>query len=156
MNNAELETVTSKARLRLWLRLLKAQRRIESILRDRLRAEFASTLPRFDVMAALDHAPDGLRMSGLSAVLKVSNGNVTGIVERLVENGQVERISVPGDRRAMQVRLTANGRDQFKKLAATHESWVSELLDQFSAAEAEKLCASLETLSDTLDEETTP
>ena len=43
----------SKERLRLWLRFLKASSTIEATLRENLRQEFATTLPRFDVMAAL-------------------------------------------------------------------------------------------------------
>ncbi len=146
----------SKSRLRLWLRLLKAQRSIESTLRDRLRAEFSTTLPRFDVLAALDRAKDGLRMSELSSVLKVSNGNVTGIIERLVEDGQVERIPVPGDRRAMQVRLTEKGRKNFAIMAAAHEGWVSELLTPFERTEAETLCSAFEALNNKLDQEREP
>ncbi len=146
----------SKSRLRLWLRLLKAQRSIESALRDRLRAEFGSTLPRFDVLAALDRSKDGLRMSELSSVLKVSNGNVTGIIERLVEDGQVERIPVPGDRRAMQVRLTDKGRKRFSIMAAAHEGWVSELLAPFERTEAEALCSAFETLNNRLDQDSKP
>jgi len=141
----------SKSRLRLWLRLLKAQRQIESALRDKLRAEFDSTLPRFDVLAALDRAEDGLRMSELSAVLKVSNGNVTGIVERLVSDQQVERVPVKGDRRAMRVKLTDKGKEKFQMMAHAHEKWVSGLLETFSPDEAEALCLTFETLNKTLD-----
>ena len=43
----------SKQRLRLWIRLLRAARGIEVELRERLRKQFAVTLPQFDVMAAL-------------------------------------------------------------------------------------------------------
>jgi len=136
------------------LRLLKAQRAIENTLRDRLRSEFGSTLPRFDVMAALDRSRDGLRMSDLSSVLKVSNGNVTGIVERLVEDQLIERIPVPGDRRAMLVRLTPEGRKRFAVLAKAHESWVAELLSPFEAKDAENLCASFEALNKKLEENT--
>jgi len=146
----------SKSRLRLWLRLLKAQRSIESALRERLRSEFGSTLPRFDVLAALDRSKGGLRMSELSSVLKVSNGNVTGIIERLVEDGQVERIPVPGDRRAMQVRLTAKGRERFATMAKAHEGWVSELLAPFERSEAKALCTAFETLNNTLEQENKP
>lgn len=146
----------SKSRLRLWLRLLTAQRRIESKLRDRLRAEFDTTLPRFDVMAALYRTRDGLRMSELSSVLKVSNGNVTGIVERLVDDGQLERIPVPGDRRAMLVRLTPAGKKRFEAMAAAHEGWVSDLLAPFGGDEAEMLCSAFETLNKQLDQENKP
>ncbi|BBI60733.1 hypothetical protein HSBAA_20390 [Vreelandella sulfidaeris] len=48
----------SKERLRLWLRMLRVTRQVESELRERLRTEHDSTLPRFDVMAAL-YASEG-------------------------------------------------------------------------------------------------
>lgn len=132
------ETV-SKERLRMWLRMLKATRDVESQLRDRLRLEFNSTLPRFDVMAALARFDDGLKMSALSGVLRVSNGNVTGIVDRLVEEGLVIRVQVPGDRRATLARMTPKGKDVFAAQAAAHETWINELLDGFTAEEAQML-----------------
>jgi len=118
----------SKQRLRVWLRLLRATRTVEAELREKLRTRHQSTLPRFDVMAALDRFPEGPRMSQLSAHLKVSNGNVTGIVERLVSDGLAERTDVAGDRRAMQVRLTELGRARFAAMAAEHEAWIDEIL----------------------------
>lgn len=118
----------SKSRLRLWLRLLKASRQIEAELRERLRVEFATTLPRFDVMSALYRARAGLKMSELSGVLKVSNGNVTGIVDRLVEDGFALREQVPGDKRAFRAILTAKGRSEFERQAVAHEKWIDELL----------------------------
>ncbi|MFV2001905.1 MAG: MarR family winged helix-turn-helix transcriptional regulator [Paracoccaceae bacterium] len=143
----------AKTRLRLWLRLLKISRRIEAELRDNLRREFASTLPRFDVMAALSRYEKGLKMSGLSGVLKVSNGNVTGIVDRLVEDGFVMRVPVPGDRRASLVRLTRSGRAAFVQQAEAHERWVNQLLRGFSAAEAQSVSDLLEAVMQTNVEE---
>ncbi len=133
----------SKARLRLWLRLLKTSRMIEADLREHLRAEHGTTLPRFDVMAALHRDRAGLRMSALSGVLRVSNGNVTGIVDRLVIEGMVERQVVEGDRRATVVRLTAAGVAEFETLAAHHESWVNDLLSALTVEEADALTARL-------------
>ena len=119
---------TSKARLRLWLQLLKLSSGIEGELRRRLRDRHDTTLPRFDVMAALARHKDGLKMSDLSRYLKVSNGNVTGIVDRLVEEGLALRVAVPGDRRANLARLTPKGEAAFADLAAQHEAWIDELL----------------------------
>ncbi|MEL6452321.1 MAG: MarR family transcriptional regulator [Pseudomonadota bacterium] len=138
----------SKDRLRLWLRLLKATRLIEARLRERLRSEFDTTLPRFDLMAALSRHPDGLKMSALSGVLRVSNGNVTGIVDRLTVERLVERVPVPGDRRAMVVRLTPAGQAEFARQAADHERWVDELLAGFSADEARRLATRLAALAE--------
>lgn len=143
----------SKARLRLWIRLLKAQRRVEAELRERLRTEYGSTLPRFDVLSALHRSGTGLRMSELSDVLMVSNGNVTGIVDRLVEDGKVVREPVDGDRRAMRVRLTDAGRDYFRELAAEHEDWVSGLFAMFDECEAEELAQKLHAVTETSDRE---
>lgn len=129
----------SKERLRLWLRMLKTTRSIEARLRENFRTEFDTTLPRFDVMAALSRFEDGLKMSQISGVLRVSNGNVTGIVDRLAEDGLLVRVPVPGDRRAHRVRMTRKGREEFARQAAAHEAWIAEMLGQFSAQEARTL-----------------
>lgn len=143
----------SKERLRLWLRFLKASREIETKLRDSLREEFATTLPRFDVMAALSRFDDGLKMSELSGVLRVSNGNVTGIVDRLAEDGILIRVPVPGDRRASLVRLTQRGQEVFAQQAAAHEGWINEILGEFSPGEARDISARLEQLEASLKKE---
>ncbi len=70
--------------LRLWLRLLTCTLMIERRIRARLRERFDTTLPRFDLMAQLERAPDGLKMSELSRRLMVTGGNVTGLVDPLV------------------------------------------------------------------------
>jgi DNA-binding MarR family transcriptional regulator len=141
------ERTLSKDRLRLWLRLLKATRLVEGSLRERMRAERGMTLPRFDVMAALYRAREGLRMSDLSGVLMVSNGNVTGIVDRLEAEGLVERAAVAGDRRATRVRLTARGRDAFEDMAEEHEVWVDRLLAGLTPAETETAARLLDKLA---------
>jgi len=143
----------SKARLRLWLKILKVSRLIERELRERLRVEFDTTLPRFDVLAALYRAEKGLNMSELSGVLKVSNGNVTGIVDRLVGDGMIVRSPVEGDRRAMIVRLTEKGRDHFSVLARAHEGWVNDLLGSLDAADADELRTLLSRIGAGADEE---
>ncbi len=140
----------SKERLRLWLRFLKATREIEAALRENLRTEFETTLPRFDVMAALSRYKDGLKMSQLSGVLRVSNGNVTGIVDRLAEDGFLVRVPVPGDRRASLVRMTQKGREEFARQAEAHEAWIDDMLSGFTAEEATDIAARLEHLEQSL------
>ena len=133
----------SKGRLRLWIRLLRASRLIEGVTRERLKKQFGATLPRFDVMAALYRKPDGMLMSKISRFLMVSNGNVTGIVDRLVADGFVARAQRNGDRRTSFVSLTRKGRAAFAQMAAAHESWIDELLSSISARDAEQLSAKL-------------
>ena len=138
----------SKARLRLWIRLLRSSRAIENEIRERLRKEFDVTLPRFDVLAALFRKPEGMLMSELSRFLMVSNGNVTGIVDRLVADGQVERAKRNGDRRTSMVRLTSKGRSDFARMAETHESWVDELFGPLSPEDVETVSSVLHTFND--------
>ncbi len=134
--NEKLEDQSvSKQRLRLWLQMLKATRFIENELREELRLGFQSTLPRFDVLAMLDRTRDGLRMSQLSKQLMVSNGNVTGIIDRLVQEGLVMRVQVKGDRRATLVRLTPTGIQKFSEMATEHERWLNEHLKEIDQSE---------------------
>lgn len=146
------DTALSKERLRLWLKLLKTSNRISGAVRKRLRDDHASTLPRFDVMSALARFPDGLKMSALSDLLRVSNGNVTGIVDRLVEDGLVRRIAQPGDRRAQIARLTAEGRTAFDRLAAEHECWIDDLLGGLGRDDIAAVTARLDRVLDHLDQ----
>ena len=112
--------------LRLWLRMLTCTQLVEKEIRSGLREQWSSTLPRFDLMAQLERAPEGLRMNELSRRMMVTGGNVTGITDQLEGEGLVERVEVEGDRRAFRVRLTTQGRRQFKAMAAAHENWIVE------------------------------
>ncbi len=132
-----------EAELRLWLRLLTCTTLIEGEVRRRLRDEFDVTLPRFDLMAQLDKAPSGMTLGELSQRMMVSNGNVTGLAERLVEQGLLDRRPSPNDRRAQIVSLTAEGRRTFRAMARTHEDWIAQIFAGLNAAEIDQLMALL-------------
>jgi DNA-binding MarR family transcriptional regulator len=140
--SADLETRATDEHhlaLKLWLRLLACTTRLESEVRTRLRAEFDTTLPRFDLMAQLERAPAGLTMSELSRRLMVTGGNVTGITDMLEAEGLVARVDHPTDRRAYTVKLTAAGRRLFARMAAAHERWIVGLLAGLDAGEQEQV-----------------
>lgn len=136
--------------LRLWLRLLACTNLIEAPLRSRLRTQFEGSLPRFDLMAQLDRHPEGLKMRELSRRLMVTGGNVTGLTDKLVAEGLVERRDDPQDRRAFTVRLTTEGKRQFRVMARAHESWVIELFDGLSHDQQAALFDLLGSLKHTL------
>jgi DNA-binding MarR family transcriptional regulator len=136
----------SKQRLRLWLRLLRSSRAIEAQLRERLRTKFSITLPQFDVMAALARSAEGMTMTELSRQLMVSNGNVTGIIDRLVAEKLVLRQAPVSDRRSFIVRLTPKGASQFSVIAKAHEGWIDEMLVEFGSVEAESIISQLDGL----------
>jgi len=132
--------------LKLWLRLLSCTNLIEAEIRNRLRAEFGITLPRFDLMAQLERHRGGLKMSELSRRLMVSGGNVTGLTDQLEKEGLVTRADDPVDRRAYTVKLTPAGRALFTRMASAHEQWVIELFSGLTAndkTQAQRLLAKL-------------
>jgi DNA-binding MarR family transcriptional regulator len=137
-----------KQRLRLWIRLLRATRAIEAQVRERLRVQFAMTLPQFDVMAALYREEAGMTMTELSRQLMVSNGNVTGIIDRLVAEQYVLRQAPAEDRRSFIVRLTPKGAARFAAAAAAHEQWVNDLLADFDAQEMDMLIGHFDGLAE--------
>lgn len=140
------------ASLRIWLRLLACSSLVEGEVRRRLRDEFECTLPRFDVLAQLDSASresvEGLTMSELSRRLMVTNGNLTALVERLVQEGMVSRTSSPTDRRTQIVRLSVEGRRALTSMAPQHEGWINSLfagLDDEDRAQLYELLGKLRT-----------
>jgi DNA-binding MarR family transcriptional regulator len=125
--------------LRIWLRLLTCTQLIERRVRSGLREEFATTLPRFDLMAQLERHRDGLKMNELSRLLMVTGGNITAIVDQLEKEGQVERLDDSADRRAFRIRLTRAGEKSFTEMARAHEQWVVELLAGLTRKEHDEL-----------------
>jgi len=128
-----------KDELRLWLRLFTCKEVIETEVRRRLRDSFEVTLPRFDLLAQLDRAPKGMTLGELSQRMMVSNGNVTGLVERLVADGLVARRPSPSDRRVQLVSLTPEGRRAFRALARAHENWIAEIFSDLKASDISTL-----------------
>jgi len=137
--------------LRLWLRMISCSMKMESILSQRLRKEFNTSMARFDVMSQLERFPDGLTMSDLSRRLIVSNGAITGLVDKLAEAGLVTRREDPKDRRSMIVRLTRKGRESFLRMARRHEEWVVSILGELSGTAQSELLQNLTLLQRNLD-----
>ncbi len=127
------------AELRLWLRLLTCSTLVETEVRRRLREEFDCTLPRFDLMAQLERAKDGMVLGEVSKRMMVSPGNITVLVERLVESGHISRTVSTTDRRVQFIALTPFGRAEFEKMASVHADWIADLFADLSAKDSEVL-----------------
>ncbi len=125
--------------LRVWLRMLATTTLIETHVRSLLQERFATTLPRFDLMAQLERVPAGLKMGDLSRRMMVTGGNVTGITDLLEREGLVVRSADPDDRRALRVCLTAAGRKAFRAMAETHERWIIEAFGTLDRGELGRL-----------------
>lgn len=129
----------SKRRLKMWIRLLGVTRSSESTLREYLRLTHDTTLPRFDVMAALYRRRDGVTMSELSRMLLVSNGNATAVVDRLEADGMVRRTPSDTDRRTVYVAMTPAGIAAFEAMATGHEAEVDKLFAGVTEADLDAL-----------------
>lgn len=141
--------------LRLWLRLLTCSTLIENDIRRRLREEFDFTLPRFDLLAQLDKAANGLVLGELSKRMMVSAGNLTALVERLVASGHISRTPLPTDRRVQIIALTPFGREAFREMADRHGDWIGSLFADISPEESAKLMTLLGTLKRSIRAELT-
>jgi DNA-binding MarR family transcriptional regulator len=153
MSDARLKTVVArespdressvasddKLELKVWLRLLTCANLIEGQVRNKLRENFATTLPRFDLLAQLDRAPEGLSMGELSSRLMVTNGNVTALADALVREGLVLRTVHARDRRSLWLRLSAAGKRAFDAMTPAHEQWIDGMMSAMSREELARL-----------------
>jgi DNA-binding MarR family transcriptional regulator len=127
----------ARPELRLWLRLLTCTTMIEREIRRRLAERFQITLPRFDLLAQLDKAPDGMTLGEISRRMMVTNGNVTGLVARIAEQGYVEKRRDAADGRVQRIAMTETGHEAFGRMAREHGIWMRELLAGLDPTERE-------------------
>ncbi len=142
-----------KQDVRLWLRLLTCTTMVETEVRRRLREHYDTTLPRFDLLAQLERAPQGMTLGEVSKRMMVSNGNITGLVERLLESGHLERWALPTDRRVQVIKLTPAGRTEFARMAQDHEAWIAEMFTGLAPKDVEVMLKLLEKLKGSIHAE---
>lgn len=131
--------VRSKQTLRLWLRLFSCQAMIEDRIRGKLRDGHGITLPQFDVLAELENADRPLTMTELSQLLVVSNGNITGVIDRLERDKFLTRIRSEEDRRVQHIRLTKDGKKRFISIARDHERWIYQILSGLNIGDVDQM-----------------
>jgi len=137
--------------LRLWLRIVACTQMVEQEIRVMLREKFAMTLPRFELLAALDRVPDGLNMGELSRWLMVTKGNITGIAERLSEDGFIKRQPTPTDRRSFVVTLTPRGRKLFKEMETEYERLLDQVFEEVSIDDFDSFTGVLAKVKEVID-----
>lgn len=142
-----LESLPEKAHhRRAWLGLLRCFSSIDRVLMRRFSDKFNSSLPRYDVLTALALSPNGLTMGELASSLMVTKGNITGVVNRLKQDGLVRKIKSRSDRRIQSVTLSAEGRALWDAMHADYDETVSAI---FSGQSSEELDALTEMLENT-------
>ncbi|WP_256731477.1 MarR family transcriptional regulator [Sphingomonas sp. dw_22] len=144
------DAVSEPAAVRLWLRLLTCSMTIEKRVRRRLAEEFDTTLPRFDVLAALDRRSEGMMMGELSQALLVTNANLTALARQLQSLGYLEMHRDPNDRRSWLVQITDSGRTHFREVATEHHHWIASMFAGMKADHSQQLYALLAELKESL------
>ncbi len=141
-----------KEGLRLWLRIVSCTQMVEQEIRAMLRDKYDTTLPRFELLSALDRVPDGLSMGELSSWLMVTKGNVTGIAERLSEDGFIKRNPTPTDRRSFCVTLTPKGKKLYQEMEEEYENLLNKLFSDVSLDDSDTFTGVLAKVKEVIEE----
>ena len=129
---------------RAWLALLRCFSRIERVLMQYIAQEYNSSLPRYDVLTALALSGGGLTMGELAALLRVSKGNITGVVRRLKSDGLVKKATSKDDRRIQSVTISREGQQLWEAMHADYDRIITELLAGQSDEQIRTLTKALE------------
>lgn len=146
--------VQGQIETRLWLQLLSLHGELFASLNSVLSSEFGLSLAKFDVLAQLDRYPEGLALGQLSQNLKVSGGNVSGLVQRLLADDLISKAMSSEDRRSFIVRLTPKGAALFRKAADIHKRHLSKRLENIPPQELDSALGVLRSLSQKIRTET--
>lgn len=123
---AEVTGDALKDTMRVWFRLARLHARLANAVSQRLR-EAGVTIPQFDVLSALTEN-DGMTQQQMAEKLYVTKGNISGILDRLTEQGLVTRTALATDKRSNALALTAKGRAVVKKAMAIHHAYMMETM----------------------------
>jgi len=119
--------------LRVWFRFVRLNRRVSAAVATEMKS-LGLSIPQFDLLSTLTEQ-EGLTQQVLAARLYVTKGNVSGLVDRLVEAGLVERRASPGDRRSHALHLTREGRRLAERAMAAQADYVRETLGRLPASD---------------------
>jgi MarR family transcriptional regulator, organic hydroperoxide resistance regulator len=119
--------------LRVWFRFIRLHRRVSAAIAAEMKP-LGLSIPQFDLLSTLTEA-GGVTQQELAQRLYVTKGNVSGLVDRLVEAGLVERRRSPGDRRSHALHLTSDGRALAERAMALQERYVRETLGSLPASD---------------------
>lgn len=145
-DNAAL-TERQMAETRFWLQVLNINKLIYGDLNAALSEKLGLSVAKFDVLAQLYRRPEGVSMGELSRDLRVSNGNVSGLVTRLRKDGLVNRQVTKTDRRSFLASLTDKGRKVFENANALHREVVSQKLQNVSLTDIHAVTAGLKAMA---------
>ena len=119
--------------LRIWFRFIRLHRRTSAAIARELKA-LGLSIPQFDLLSTLTER-EGVSQQELAERLYVTKGNVSGLVDRLVEAGLAERRALPGDRRSHALHLTQQGRELAQAGIKAQRDYVDRTLGRLRGAD---------------------
>lgn len=135
----------------LWLAVMDFHGDLFVRLNQALGKEFGLTLAKFDVLAQLYRFRQGLTQVLLSRHLKVTGGNITGLVRRLAADKLITREISSEDRRAVVVRATPKGIALYCAARQHHDALLQQWFEQISKEDLRDALTSLSSVSSRLD-----
>lgn len=109
------------ARLAPWRAFVTAQAHVSRRLDEDLRTEHGLSLQEYVALLILAEAPERrLRMGRLAELLTLSKSGATRLIDRLVDDGFVDRVTCSSDLRGAEAALTEAGVNRLRTAAPTH------------------------------------
>jgi DNA-binding MarR family transcriptional regulator len=119
------------------------------------RPDIALTMPQMVTLFAIRDA-NICRMSELAEVTQQSAGTLTGIVDRLIEDGLVARVRDADDRRVVQVALTDTGRERIERVEQARHDDMTRMVVHFGLDQLHQFEELLRLLLVSIDAPTRP
>ena len=114
-------------RLAPWRAFLQAHARVSRRLDEELRAEHDLSFAEYDALLTIAQAPQRrIRMGQLAEEVLLSKSGVTRLIDRLVNDGLVERSACLADARGAEAVLTSDGLERLRAASRTHLRGISE------------------------------
>lgn len=143
-----------KVETRIWLHILALESTIFSRLNSALSAEFGLSVAKFEFLAQVERYPEGISLGKISENLKVTSGNVSGLVQRLLADELITKEMSREDRRSFIVRFSPKGKKVFEKANAFHKAKLAECFADIPLGELEEALTALGALSSRVRSET--
>ena len=140
--------------MRVWLRLIRLEARMQAAVGDRLRM-IGVSIPQCDVLTTLSEQ-EGVNQQELAKRLYVTKGNISGLLDRLETAGFVERRSLASDRRQYSIHLTDSGRAMAEKAITVQRKWLASTLGRLGDGELDALEAHLLNIREIMRDQDAP
>lgn len=137
-------------RLAPWRAFVRAQAHVSRRLDEDLRSEHGLSLQEYVALLILAESPDRrLRMGRLADSLTLSKSGATRLIDRLVDDGLVDRVTCSSDLRGAEAMLTDSGLKRLRIAAPTHLRGIAEyFLSAIEDRDLEVVERTMETVAD--------